>query len=164
MGFLSRLFGQKPSRTAEAMTLHASQLVEVVGESHRQGALTRVAASAGAAGPFLEDLSGRALKIAESELGKSWFRAVLVCEPGNKQDPNAVAVHADGVGLIGYLNRNDAIDYQPVFAALRARGCSAGSCPAFLIGGETGKPTFGVMLCLSSPEKIVIDLDATLPA
>jgi hypothetical protein len=35
------------------------------------------------------------------------------------------------------------------------------SCPAFLIGGEPDKPSYGVMLCLSSPDKVVSDLAET---
>jgi hypothetical protein len=51
-----------------------------------------------------------------------WFQAALVPEPNNPHDRNAVAVYADGVGLIGYLSRDDAIEYQSVFVALRQRG------------------------------------------
>jgi hypothetical protein len=143
------------------MTVHASGLVEVVGESHRQDALRRAAATATGAEPFVNDVSGRARKIAEVEREHGrWFRAVLVCEPGNEYDRNAIAVYADGVGMVGYLSRDDATDYQSIFAALRRHGCSAASCPAFLIGGEVSKPFYGVMLCLSSPEKIVTELEA----
>jgi hypothetical protein len=82
-------------------------------------------------------------------------------EPNNPVDANAIAVYADGVGLVGYLNRDDAIDYAPIFPELHKHGCNVGSCPAFLIGGEPGKPSFGVLLCLSSPDEIVRDLAAS---
>ncbi|HSI97048.1 MAG TPA: hypothetical protein VK926_01695 [Gaiellaceae bacterium] len=88
---------------------------------------------------------------------------MLVCESDNPVERNAIAVYADGVGHIGYLNRDDAIDYEPVFAALRKRGVTAGSCPAVLIGGEVDKPMLGVLLCLSSPTRIVQDLDESMP-
>jgi len=165
MGFLDRLRGRQSPRsyTGNAITLHAGQLLEVVGESHRQDALGQVAARCTDGVPYLADLSGRARKIAEGEPGRRWFRAVLICEPNNVGDRKAIAVYADGVGLIGYLNRDDAIDYQPVFVALRARGVAAGSVPAMLIGGEPGKPSYGVLLCLSSPTRIVQDLDESMP-
>jgi hypothetical protein len=86
----------------------------------------------------------------------------LVHEKANEYDRNAISVWADGVGLVGYLSRDDAADYQPIFAALRRHGCETASCPAFLIGGEPAKPSYGVMLCLSSPEKVVSDLAETL--
>jgi hypothetical protein len=84
---------------------------------------------------------------------------VLFCEPNNEYDGNAIAVHADGVGHLGYLSRDDAIDYQPVFAALGQRGYTVAVCPAFLIGGEPDKPSYGVLLCLSSPDRVIEDLE-----
>jgi hypothetical protein len=146
------------------MTVHASGLLEVVGESYRQDTLRRVAARATGPEPFLADLSGRARKIAETEPQRRWFRVALIREEDSKHDRNAIAAYADGVGLIGYLSRDDAVDYQPIFATLSARGCSVASCPAFLIGGEPGKPSYGVMLCLSNPDTIVRDLDEGAPA
>jgi hypothetical protein len=161
MGLLDRLRGRTTPRQTTAITVHAGDLVEVVGESYRQGALQRVAAITTDGVPFLDELSGRPRKIAEEE-DRRWFRAVLFCELGNEHDPNAIAVHADGVGHIGYLSRDDAVDYQPVFAALAGRGYCVASCPAFLIGGEPGKPTYGALLCLSSPDRVIQDLQETL--
>jgi hypothetical protein len=161
MGLLDRLLGRTTAGKAAAITVHAGDLVEVVGESYRQDALRRVAAIATDGVPFLDELSGRPRKIAEEE-DRGWFRAVLVCDPSNEHDRNAIAVHADGVGHIGYLSRDDAVDYQPVFAALAGRGYSVASCPAFLIGGEPGKPTYGALLCLSSPDRVIQDLRETL--
>ena len=161
MGLFARMFGRTSARTVGALTLHASGLVEVVGESHRQETLKRLAARATDATPLLADLSGRARKVAEAEPHRRWFRAALIREKDNKYDRNAVAVYSDGVGLVGFLNPDDAIDYQPVFAALEKDGCKVGSCPAYLIGGEPGKPSYGVVLCLSSPERIIRDLAET---
>jgi hypothetical protein len=153
---LRRRNGSAAPRSVEAFSVHASELVEIVGESHQQDLLRRIEPTGSAA--FLEDLSGHARKVAERETHGRWFRAVLVREPDNEHDENAVAVHADGVGQVGYLSREDAISYQAVFEALASHGISVASCPAFLIGGEPGKPSYGVMLCLSSPERIVRDL------
>jgi hypothetical protein len=161
MGILSRLFQQRPpSRTETAMSVHASELVEVVGESYRQEQLRQVAKLATSPAVFVEDLAGRALKRAHADPSSRWFRAALIREPDNRKDPDAIAVYADGVGRIGYLSRGDAIAYQPIFDALRQHGCDVASCPAFLLGGEIDKPSYGVMLCLSSPKKIVEDLAA----
>ena len=144
---------------SEPVALHAGELVEVVGESYRQDALRQVAAQATDGVPFMNALSGRPRRIAEEE-DRLWFRATLVREPENEHDPNAVAVHAEGVGQVGYLGRADAVAYGAVFEALAARGSSVASCPAFLIGGERELQTFGVLLCLSSPEQVVRELEA----
>jgi hypothetical protein len=59
MGLLDRLLGRAKTRPAAAVSVHAGDLVEVVGESYRQEALRRVAAIATDGVPFLNDLSGR---------------------------------------------------------------------------------------------------------
>jgi hypothetical protein len=143
------------------MTVHASGLLEIVGESHRQDALKLVATKTTGSAQFLNDLSGHARKVAQQELDGRWFRAVLIREPDNPVDRNAIAVFADGVGRIGYLTRDDAIDYQVIFDALKRHNCTVASCPAFLIGGVAGKPSFGAMLCLSSAELICSNLAET---
>ena len=158
MGLLSKLRG-RPSTTSTALALHASGTVEVVGESYRQDVLRRLATTTTDCAPYLEELSGSALKQAQSDTTLRWFRAALVRESENEYDENAIAVYADAVGRVGYLNRDDAMDYQPVFAELQRHGCSIGGCPAFLIGGQPGKPSFGVILCLSEPDEIVRDLN-----
>lgn len=155
MGFLAQLFGRKPSRIADARILHASQLVHVVGESFRQEAIHRISGTG--SGPYLSELSGRALKIGEKDSNKRWFRAVLFCERDNEYDENAIAVHADGVGHVGYLSRDDATEYQPVFSALEALGASVAACPAFVTGAPE-MPMSGVELCLSTPERVIRDL------
>src|SRR5438093_980632 len=63
-----RLLGRRlTSRKADAIGVHAGDLLEVVGESYRQGALRRVAELATDSSPYLDDLTGRARKIAEGE-------------------------------------------------------------------------------------------------
>jgi hypothetical protein len=157
MGLLSRFSHRIVSRKADAMMLHAGDLVGVVSKSYRQDALQRVAAVATDSGPFLENLTGAALETAKEDHERRWFRAVLMRERDKRHDPNAVAVFADGDGLIGYFSRGDAIDYWPVFDALKGRRLAFAACPAFLIGGAQGKP-YSVMLCLSSPERVVAAL------
>jgi hypothetical protein len=139
------------------IALHASGIVEVVGESYRQDVLQRVAEQTTGADAFLDELSGYARERAEDAPNGRWFRAELVREPTNPADPRAVAVHAAGIGQVGYLRRNVARTYAPVFEAVEQLGGSAGSCPAFLVGGNEGKG-YGVLLCLSAPDVVVRDL------
>jgi hypothetical protein len=140
------------------MTVYADDLVDVVGESYHQDVLRRVAARATGSDPFLEELAGHAREVAEKERDGKWFRVALIREPNNEYDENAIAVYANEVGLVGYLDRDDATEYQPVFKALKPHGCNVATCPAFLIGGTKSKPNYGVMLCLSTPKRIVAEL------
>jgi hypothetical protein len=107
--------------------------VGVVGESYRQHALKALAG----------DRRQRGEQV--------FFSAVLVPEPTNQFDSNAVRVHIQGGAHVGYLSREDAIDYRAGMAVLIARH-AAGLCPAKLIGGGSGKPTIGVVLDLASPD------------
>lgn len=141
----------------DALTLHAGGTVSVVGESHRQDALAKVALRATGPEPYLDELKGRARGLARRE--KRWFRAALLREPSNPYDKNAIAVHATGIGLVGYLDRQTAIDYAPVFEELSRQGYSVGACPAVVTGGGDGK-SWGVVLCMSSPEAVLGDLRA----
>jgi hypothetical protein len=143
----------------DALTLHAAGTVNVVGESYRQGILDRVARSATSADPYLDELKGRARSYARKP-DRLWFRAALIREPENPHDANAIAVHATGFGLVGYLDRQTAIEYTPVFDELARHGVSVGACPAMLTGGGRGM-SWGVVLCLSSPEAVIGDLRAS---
>lgn len=136
----------------DALTLHAGGTLSVVGESYRQDALEEVARTATGPEPYDAELKGRARAVAR-EKGRLWFQAALLREPDNAWDENAIAVHASGVGLVGYLDRETAIDYAPVFEELARQGCAVGACPAVLTGGGE-KAFWGVVLCLSSPEAI----------
>ena len=129
----------------------------VVGESHRQETLAKVARIASTADPFLPDLKGMARGVARRETEPRWFRAALLREPDNQYDPHAVAVHAAGVGHVGYLDRDAAQDYGPVFEELARQGYAAGTCPAFLTGGDRGK-SWGVVFCVSLPDVVLGDL------
>jgi len=157
---LRRRSGQgEQSQKTSALTLHAGGTLSVVGESYRQDALVRVASDATGPKPYLEELKGRARSLAR-EPDRLWFRAALFHEATNEYDPNAIAVHAVGVGLVGYLDRETALDFAPVFEELAQQGYSVGACPAMLVGGSGGK-SWGVVLCLSSPEAVLGDLRAS---
>jgi hypothetical protein len=77
--------------------------------------------------------------------------AVLVREPYNPHDPNALAVHGP-TGQVGYLAREDAARYVDTFDALRKLGYEGGSCTGLLNGGDRDRPSLGVVLTLAYPE------------
>lgn len=82
--------------------------------------------------------------------GRPTFTAVLVAEPNNHYDSNAIAIYSPA-GKVGHLSRDDARAYQTVLAEVRRLGYQAGACSGYLTGGEPGKPSFGVVLQLADP-------------
>jgi hypothetical protein len=96
--------------------------VAVVGESHYQEAL-------------------RAAKATQPLVDEPVVRASLVPEPTNPFDANAVAVHIEPFGTVGYLRRELAKTYSH---ALQQAGSA--QCPAKLYGGTADKPSIGVVL------------------
>jgi HIRAN domain len=139
-----------------AFALPADGLVAVVGTSYRQDVLRTLPTTSSS--PYLGEVGGRARYVAEDQIDGRWFRAALRPEPENEHDPNAIAVDAESAGQVGYLSRDDALAYTPVFAALRTRGVERATCPAYLVGEEKAEQTLGVMLCLSKPEEILRSL------
>jgi rubrerythrin len=95
-GLLSRLFGRPESTrlVIEATVYPGTEALEVVGESRYQGALWQIV------GGFRHDPVRHAVN------------AVLLPEPDNRYDSNAVRVLVEGQ-LVGYLSRDDAAAYQP---------------------------------------------------
>jgi hypothetical protein len=83
--------------------------------------------------------------------------AVLMREPDNPKDPEAIAVHAQGGGKLGYLKREDAQRYGHVFQSLEKRGYDVAACPAMLNGGGD---SYGVVLAISAPGYVLRDLTA----
>jgi len=89
-------------RIVEAHLLTGHDDLEVVGELSYQAALWQ--------------LSGRAV----GDKIRCETVAVLVPEPANPHDPNAIAVHIDGY-LVGYLSRGEAQVYLPGLRQLMSR-------------------------------------------
>jgi len=89
------------------------------------------------------------------------FLAVLVREPDNPKDPEAVAVHAEGGGKLGYLKREDARRYAQVFRSLEKHGYETAACPALLNGG--GDKSFAVVLAISGPGPVLNNLTSSDP-
>jgi hypothetical protein len=107
------------------VVLEGDDLVRAVGTSHYQDALL--------------GLSGRQGD-EEVRLDKV---ALLVPEPDNPHDPNAIAVRIDGE-LVGYLSREENRRWGDV-VALAEVGCEA------MIAGKGGTTGLGVFLRLPTP-------------
>jgi hypothetical protein len=90
---------------------------EIVGESHYQAILARLAGQHGA------------------ESVEKACRAVLLLEDDNSHDPKAVAVRIDEK-TVGYLAREDARSYRRRLGQKRLSGVNA-TCDALVVGGGT---------------------------
>ncbi|HYV14581.1 MAG TPA: HIRAN domain-containing protein [Conexibacter sp.] len=113
-----------------AVVLQGSETLEVVGESYRQDDLWHLV------GGFSADRIRRDVS------------AVLVPEPENKHDPNAIKVLIDG-RLVGYLSREDAVIYLPGLLRLMAVHSSPIALSGQIVGGgqrEDGMGMLGVFL------------------
>jgi hypothetical protein len=136
-----KLFKKQP-KTA---SLHVIELCDdgycaVVGESHYQEAL-RSTSGVCVTGPE----------------GRPTFTAVLVAEPSNQFDRNAIAVYS-AQGKVGYLSRENALAYQPVLQKAMRLAYEGGACEAYLTGGQPDKPYFGVVLRLADASRCIADL------
>jgi hypothetical protein len=113
--------------------------VGVVGESHHQDALTAI-------------VGGK-----RPESVRISTQAMLIPEPNNPYDPNAVAVYIDG-WKVGHLPRPAAQALAPVGQRL-AEQQRVGVCSATITGGwdrgdgDTGH--FGVILDLAHPDQLL---------
>jgi len=116
----------------------------IVGEGHYGVELRRIAGTRQARGESVE------------------FIATLQPEPTNPYDPQAVVVFSDRGKTIGYLSREHAMEYGPVFAALAANGQTA-QCKAKLFGGTKAKPNIGVWLDIDPVEELLARLTNAQP-
>lgn len=132
--------GDSASLTLPATVLNRRQrgFVPVVGESHYQDAIKDAVRNLLRNGEIYET------------------QAVLVREPDNEYDPNAVAVYLENGGKIGYLSREAALAYQPVLQQLAARKRVA-VCAANITGGTVDKPNWGVFLDVADPDEALSD-------
>lgn len=112
--------------------LRGRELVNVAGESYYQDALRALTAAAG------------------GEEVRQDTEAVLVPEPANPHDPNAVRVEIEG-HLVGYLPRADAVAYGPAVRTIEERGRAA-ACEAMIAGRGGESSALGVFLRLPKPD------------
>jgi rubrerythrin len=99
VGFLNRLFSRAstlttPASDVEATLYTGNETLEVVGESRHQDVLWRI-------------VGGQRTDRVRHET-----HAVLMPEPDNPVDPNAIQVLVAG-NPVGYLSRNNAVAYRP---------------------------------------------------
>lgn len=130
-----------PARVVQPTRVDA--VLEVVGESHRQGALMTLSGGRTEDGPVNPD-----------------HVAVLMSDPANPFDPNAVAVIAGG-HHVGYLSRADAELWTPILHWATARGMHL-AAEARLIGGWDRGPSdrgsLGIVLHLGTPSETFVEL------
>jgi hypothetical protein len=137
-----------PPAEPQVVPLPDDGRIPVTGESHYQPAL-RSAVRGRAAGYDFDDHLP--------------VTAVLVPEPTNRYDRNAVRVDVvDGTrtATVGYLERELAGAYQPVLSWLRDHG-RLGSCPARVTGG--GEKFYGIYLHLAEARLVGMAIGAIDP-
>lgn len=130
MGLFRRVLGlEESSAPVEGEDYWAkydgTRKLSVVGESNYQDALMRVS-GAPTSGEYRHDCS-----------------ALLVLEPGNPHDPNAVMVQVDGE-CVGYLSRHNARRFGPKVRKMIEAG-ETPTCMAF-IGRGPDHPNLGISL------------------
>lgn len=135
------------------MTLPSSELLSVVGESFYQPALEATAQNAALGKPPLPVDCAYLLDDSDD---LPWFTAVLVREPDNEYDANAIGVWSPQ-GKIGHLSRDNALLYQDVLLEIERRGSQAAACSGFLRRAENGY--WGVVLTVSDPDACLEDLE-----
>lgn len=132
MGFLKRLFAQpssgsgsvssSESRGIEATLFYGDERLEVKGESFYQDNLRHVV----------------------TQLGRE-IPAILIPEPDNEYDRNAVSVWCGGL-KVGHLTREDAAVYQSAIARLTQQEGKPIAVTGRIFGGEPTKPSLGIWL------------------
>jgi hypothetical protein len=155
VSFLRRLFGGSSTRQVHLnatffMRIRDDASLEVVGEAYRQRQV--IAART----PGADDLPPG---LPAPPAGH--YKAMLIPEPSNQYDRNAIGVFLWAGGnwsMAGYLSRTDALRYKPLFdhlAASDTRGSSAVACDAASISERGGT---GVVLHLGTPSECAVEL------
>lgn len=138
MGLLDRVLrrsraadaARRPPALQQPLTLGGRETLEVVGESHYQDALWRCVG---------DD---------DGERVRCQVQAVLVHEPKNPHDGNAIAVLLEGE-VVGYLSREDAAVYLPGLRFLTERHECSIALEGHIVGGgqrPDGPGMLGVFL------------------
>ena len=144
-GQVVRLFRKTQKASKHSVSLALLELCgdghcAVVGESFYQDALRRTAAIC-----------------TPGEDGRPSFQAILVREPNNPYDSNAISVHSPQ-GQLGHLSKECALDYGEVLAEVARQGADGGACIGLLNGGTVDKPSYGVTLLLARPNACLREL------
>lgn len=154
MSFLRRLLGGSSTRKLDVTATFFKRIrddaaVEVVGEAYRQSQVI----AARPPGPV--DLPPG---LPPPPAGH--YKAMLIPEPSNQYDRNAIGVFLWAGGnwsMSGYLSRFDAERYQPLFRhlAFSGHGAPAVACDAALTSERGGT---GVVLHLGTPSECAVEL------
>ena len=160
MGLLDRIFNRHGATDRRAPTSAPTSLMveppaghvllagrhdlEVVGESNYQDTLWRV-------------VGGRTTERVRVET-----QAMLVAEPNNPHDANAISVRIDGA-TVGYLCRDDARAYRPGLLALEARHGARISLAGVVVGGGIRQDGPGMLGVWLSHDPVDFDLAAIVP-
>ena len=134
-GFL-RAKPRETTLTATHVSGRDGRSLAVVGESNYQAALWAIAGA-----PRGTEVRAQVL-------------VVLVPEPRNSYDRNAVQVLSPESGVLGYLSREDAAVYQPILREHRR----VVACDALIAGGGPGDDgrtrQLGIWLDLPEPDDL----------
>lgn len=146
MGLFSRRRAANPPGRFQTrnLLLEGDQRIAAVGESFYQPALLAICSAR-----------------AGEEVGHECI-AVLVLEPDNPHDANAVRVEVDG-RQVAHLSRPDALIYRPALRAAATAGLVI-VCPAFIAGRgrDSDTPNLGIFLHLPSPHAAEVDVQGAL--
>lgn len=134
MGLLDRIFGRTRSAPAaprggveeQPLILGGHETLEVVGESHYQ------------------DVLWWCVESDAGERVRCQVQAVLVPEPANPYDSNAIQVLIEG-RVVGYLARQDAVIYLPGLLALMERHERAIGLSGVIVGGGPRPDGLGML-------------------
>jgi HIRAN domain len=153
MSLLHRIFGRHQKSDPSTLAVPARPDPQILAAPARVCELPRGAHVAVHGESFRQDAIRALLPSCTTHPidGRPTCDVVLVAEPANPYDPNAIAVHAS-TGHVGYLPRDVAPDFGSVFAELQRLGYSGGRCGALITGGTPDKPSNGIVLLLDYPD------------
>lgn len=122
--------------------LPGGALLGITGERHHRAEVEATLKMAGVLAP--EGLDKRASEVALGEHGRlRWFPVELIPTPDNPYDENAIEVRTTA-GLVGYVDRDHAADFRPVFDLLVKHGYEGAVVAGF------GRPKQNqIVLCIS---------------
>jgi hypothetical protein len=141
MGLLGRLFGGAPQQI-EGDAVFFTELrddarLEVLGEVHHE----------------------QAVRAFTRYSNSSPHKALLMPDPGNKYDSNAIAVRVwtspSSISLVGYVAKELAPEYKPLLDYLAPRLIT---CDAVVAPGRGGRDTTGIALHLGTPGELIAEL------
>jgi hypothetical protein len=149
MGILDRLrrkprVVEQPQAAPSVRLLGGDIDIEIVGESFNQDALWRIAG------------------VKRGQPVRHRTVAVLVPEPHNPYDSNAIRVDIDGL-QVGHLSASNAVRYGPGLRALMDRYRSYIALNAVVVGGGHGREHLGVWLS-HDPSEFGLSPRVTPPA